>query len=76
MNDIKKLMKVIELYIFTKMEIIMWVPTKKNIEGFMIEFSKTEPIEDDTDIPKFISIADLLERYLKDLPNKCRSSNI
>ena len=35
----------------------------------MIEFSKTEPIEDDTDIPKFISIADLLERYLKDLPN-------
>lgn len=31
--------------------------------------SKTEPIEDDTDIPKFISIADLLERYLKDLPN-------
>ena len=42
----------------------------------MIQFSKTEPIEDDTDIPKFISIADLLERYLKDLPNKCRSSNI
>ncbi len=35
----------------------------------MIEFSKTEPIEDETDIPKFISIADLLERYLKDLPN-------
>ena len=41
----------------------------KTIEGFMIGFSSTDPIEDESDIPKFISNDDLLDRYLKDLPN-------
>ncbi len=39
------------------------------IEGFMIGFAENDPIIDEDDIPKFISIDDLLERYLNDLPN-------
>lgn len=35
----------------------------QNIEGFMIDFAN-EPIMDDDDIPEFISIDDLLTRYL------------
>ena len=41
----------------------------KTIEGFMIGFAECDPIMDDSDIPKFISIDDLLDRYLKALPN-------
>ncbi len=37
------------------------------IEGFMIDFVEVEPIEDESDIPPFISIDDLLSRYLNDL---------
>ncbi|MFR7675508.1 MAG: hypothetical protein ACLU3D_00065 [Acutalibacteraceae bacterium] len=40
----------------------------KNIADFMVEFVEICPIEDDSDIPSFISNDDLLERYLKDLP--------
>lgn len=40
----------------------------KNIRDFMVEFVEVCPIEDDSDIPSFISNDDLLERYLKDLP--------
>lgn len=36
----------------------------KTIEAFMIEFVEEEPMEDDSDIPDFISIDDLLNRYL------------
>lgn len=39
------------------------------IEGFMIGFSENDPIIDEDDIPKFISIDDLLGRYLNALPN-------
>ena len=35
-----------------------------NIEGFMMDFVDVEPIEDESDIPSFISIDDLLNRYL------------
>ena len=38
----------------------------KNIENFMIDFSDTYPIDND-DIPNFISIDNLLDRYLNDL---------
>ena len=41
----------------------------KTIEGFMINFAATDPIEDESDIPEFISNEDLLERYLNNLPN-------
>ena len=41
----------------------------KTIEGFMIGFAECDPIIDESDIPKFISIDDLLDRYLKALPN-------
>lgn len=41
----------------------------KSIEGFMINFSITDPIEDESDIPEFVSNDDLLDRYLKRLPN-------
>lgn len=37
------------------------------IEDFMIDFALVEPIEDESDIPKFISIDDLLNRYLNDI---------
>lgn len=39
----------------------------KTIEGFMIGFSESNPIMDDDDIPEFISIDDLLNRYLEDM---------
>ncbi len=39
----------------------------QTIEGFMVGFAETNPIFDDDDIPKFISIDDLLNRYLNDL---------
>ena len=39
----------------------------KSIEGFMIGFTKSNPIFDEEEIPKFISIDDLLNRYLKEL---------
>lgn len=38
-----------------------------NIEGFMMDFVEVEPIEDESDIPDFISIDDLLGRYLSDV---------
>ena len=41
----------------------------KTIEGFMITFASTDPIEDESDIPEFISNEDLLDRYLSDLPS-------
>ena len=39
----------------------------KTIEGYMMDFVEYEPIIDDDDIPPFISIDDLLSRYLKSL---------
>lgn len=39
------------------------------IEDFMTDFALVEPIEDESDIPKFISIEDLLNRYLNDIKN-------
>ena len=41
----------------------------KTISGFMIGFSKCDPIIDDSDIPEFISTSDLLKRYLDDVKN-------
>ena len=38
-----------------------------SIEGFMIGFVDCDPIIDNNDIPKFISTADLLNRYLKEM---------
>lgn len=34
---------------------------------FMIGFAESDPIIDEEDIPKFISIDDLLDRYLSDI---------
>lgn len=39
----------------------------KVIERFMIDFVEVEPIDDESDIPPFISIDDILSRYLNDL---------
>ena len=39
----------------------------KTIEGFMVGFAETNPIIDDDEVPQFISIDDLLNRYLNDL---------
>jgi len=36
----------------------------KTIEGFMIGFAESNPIIEETDIPKFISTKDLLSRSL------------
>lgn len=41
----------------------------KTLEGFMIGFAENSPILKEDDIPKFISIDDLLDRYLNDVPN-------
>ncbi len=41
----------------------------KTIEGFMTGFANCDPIIDDDDIPKFISVDDLLNRYLDDMNN-------
>lgn len=38
-----------------------------NIEGFMMDFVEIEPIEDESDIPNFISTDDLLNRYLSEV---------
>lgn len=38
-----------------------------NIEGFMMDFVEIEPIEDEIDIPNFISTDDLLNRYLSEV---------
>lgn len=38
-----------------------------NIEGFMMDFVEIEPITDDDDIPEFISVEDLLNRYLNEI---------
>lgn len=38
-----------------------------SIEGFMMDFVEIEPIDDESDIPPFISIDDLLNRYLSDV---------
>jgi len=39
----------------------------KTIEGFMIGFADNSPLMDDEDIPEFISVDDLLDRYLEDV---------
>lgn len=39
----------------------------RTIEGFMINFCDIYPIEDESDIPEFISVDDLLNRYLNRL---------
>lgn len=39
----------------------------KTVEAFMINFCDIYPIEDESDIPKFIFINDLLDRYLNRL---------
>lgn len=39
----------------------------KTIEGFMVNFCDSYPIEDESDIPEFISIEDLLNRYIEEL---------
>ncbi len=41
----------------------------KNIEGFMTGFADCDSIIDDNDIPEFISVDDLLNRYLDDMKN-------
>lgn len=40
----------------------------KTIEGFMIGFADCDPVFDQSDIPKFTTIDDLLNRYLEDVP--------
>lgn len=40
----------------------------KTIEGFMIGFADSNPLMDD-DIPEFISVDDLLDRYLEEMGN-------
>lgn len=37
----------------------------KKIEDFMMDFVEIEPIEDESYIPPFLSITNLLERYLQ-----------
>ena len=39
----------------------------KDISDFMMDFCLNDPIENESDIPEFISIDDLLNRYLTDL---------
>lgn len=39
----------------------------KTVEGFMIGFAECDPIMDEDDIPEFISIDDLLNRYLNEI---------
>ena len=38
-----------------------------SIEGFMMDFVEIEPIMDEDDIPPFISIDNILDRYLLDV---------
>lgn len=37
-----------------------------SIEGFMMDFVDVELVEDEDDIPEFISVEDLLNRYLNE----------
>lgn len=46
-----------------KYQVGSWV---SDIENFMYDFVKVEPIENDKDIPKFISIDDILDRWIKE----------
>ena len=39
----------------------------KTVEGFMIGFAECDPIIDEDDIPEFISVDDLLNRYLNEI---------
>lgn len=39
----------------------------KTIEGFIIGFTKCNPIIDESDIPPFVSIDDSLNRYLNEV---------
>ncbi len=39
------------------------------IENFMYDFVEDSPIEDTNDVPKFISVDDILERKLNTLPD-------
>ncbi len=39
----------------------------KSIEGFMIGFADSDPILSEDDIPKFVSIDDLLSRFLNSM---------
>lgn len=39
----------------------------KTVEGFMIGFAECDPIIDESDIPEFISVEDLLNRYLNEI---------
>lgn len=39
----------------------------KKIEDFMIDFASCDPVMDDDDIPEFISVDDLLNRYLENM---------
>ena len=41
----------------------------KTIEGFIIGFAECDPIIDEDDIPSFISIDDILNRFLDRLDN-------
>lgn len=41
----------------------------KSIEGFMFEFCDMYPIDDESDIPEFVSIEDILDRSLDMWPN-------
>ncbi len=39
----------------------------RDIDGFMFDFCESYPIDDESDIPEFISVDDLLGRYLNSL---------
>jgi len=39
----------------------------QTLERFMVEFCEKEPIDDESEIPPFISVDDILERYLNSL---------
>lgn len=41
----------------------------ETIEGFMTGFAEVNPIISQSEIPKFVSIDDLLDRYLNDMSN-------
>lgn len=45
-----------------KYQVGSWV---SDIENFMYDFVEVAPLESDEDIPKFISIDDILDRWLK-----------
>lgn len=45
-----------------KYQVGSWV---SDIENFMYDFVEVSPIENDEDIPKFIAIDDILDRWIK-----------